>query len=205
MAHNNDRYVGQRFRHLLVLSIRQVRYGSKNRTTYKALCACDCGTKKEVFVNALFQGKTGSCGCDKSRYEKTSGSRNYLFKGVGEIRAAFWNGYKEGARVRQLPFELTMDYAWQLYEAQGRRCALSGVTLQFGPIGLPKGSRNRKSRTTASLDRIDNSKGYVEGNVQWVHKQVNVMRNTLPVSEFVAWCAQIAAHSQKPSMKSDQV
>ncbi len=53
-----------------------------------------------------------------------------------------------------------------------------------------------------SLDRIDNLKGYIEGNVQWVHKRVNVMRNVLSIEEFLSWCEKITAHRQKPSIEA---
>jgi len=40
---------------------------------------------------------------------------------------------------------------------------------------------------TASLDRIDSSKGYESGNIQWVHKQLNNMKQALPENEFFEW------------------
>jgi hypothetical protein len=30
------------------------------------------------------------------------------------------------------------------------------------------------------MDRIDSNKGYVEGNVQWVYKYVNLMKRDFP-------------------------
>lgn len=35
----------------------------------------------------------------------------------------------------------------------------------------------------ASLDRIDSSKGYIEGNVQFVSTPINYMKNTMSDSE----------------------
>lgn len=40
----------------------------------------------------------------------------------------------------------------------------------------------------ASLDRIDSSKGYIPGNVQWVDKRVNYMKQALPEGEFAELC-----------------
>ena len=173
------------------------------KVTYRISCVCDCGQTREVFVWALIQGKTGSCGCDKSRYTKTTGERNYAFKGFKEIRFAYWNIIRSRAAARSIPFELTIEYAWGLYEQQHRLCALSGVGLAFG---VNAGSK--PSNTTASLDRIDNSKGYVEGNVQWVHKTINLMRNVLPVGDFKDWCKRVAlwtgAHVAESSCKQVQ-
>lgn len=48
-----------------------------------------------------------------------------------------------------------------------------------------------QSNITASLDRIDSSKGYVEGNVQWVHKDVNYIKQDLEESYFKKLCKLI--------------
>lgn len=181
--------IGQRFGFLTILSLRHISYGLPGRWGYMALCQCDCGSHpKEISTAALRSKRTGSCGCDKSRYVKTTGSRHVQFKGFGEIRAHFWGGYQRGAHDRKIPFDLTMEYAWGLFEKQECRCALSGVPLVFGA--------GKNSRTTASLDRIDNTKGYVEGNVQWVHKRINLMRNNLGVAQFVEWCARVVVWSK---------
>ena len=38
---------------------------------------------------------------------------------------------------------------------------------------------------TASLDRIDPTKGYIEGNIQWVHKDVNRMKMDFTETRFL--------------------
>lgn len=44
---------------------------------------------------------------------------------------------------------------------------------------------------TASLDRIDSSKGYIPGNVQWVHKDVNKMKLALSEKRLLELCTLI--------------
>lgn len=176
--------LGRVFGKLTVESFRHKQIGP-GRWVYLALCRCGCGSSKEVLTHSLKRGATTSCGCSKERYSKTTGERNRNFKGFKEIRSGFWKGYVNGAHQRGLPFTITMEYAWNLFEEQGRRCALSGVPLSFGTTG-------KNSNTTASMDRVDNGAGYVPGNIQWVHKRVNLMRNTLSIENFVSWCAQIA-------------
>jgi len=44
----------------------------------------------------------------------------------------------------------------------------------------------------ASLDRIDNSKGYIIDNVQFVHKDINIMRGTLSMERFTDLCNLIS-------------
>jgi hypothetical protein len=58
-------------------------------------------------------------------------------------------------------------------------------------IELKFNSRKRLYDGTASLDRIDSSKGYTLGNIQWVHKWVNLMKQDMTDQEFIEWCKTI--------------
>lgn len=68
----------------------------------------------------------------------------------------------------------------------GPRKDLTGCELILPPTSEKSG--------TASLDRIDSTKGYVVGNVQRVHKSVNMMKQSLPNHIFIDWCQKIAKH-----------
>jgi len=81
------------------------------------------------------------------------------------------------AKRRRIVFDVSPKFLWQLFLKQERKCALSDLPLDFG-----RGKRGLFR--TASLDRIDSSKGYTEDNVQWVHRQVNVMKHELSYQEF---------------------
>jgi hypothetical protein len=61
-------------------------------------------------------------------------------------------------------------------------CSLSGQPLTIG--------MNRYN--TASIDRIDSSKGYIEGNIQWVHKDINFMKRTYSQEYFVQMCKLVS-------------
>ena len=50
---------------------------------------------------------------------------------------------------------------------------------------------------TASLDRIDSTKGYTKNNIQWVHKTINKMKNVLHDEEFIQWCNLIANYNKE--------
>lgn len=147
-----------------------------HRHTYA--CACACGNTTTACRDALIvQGGKKSCGCSRRRPP--------TWTGCGEIGGWFWHQIERGAVARGLPFDLSIKVAWALYEAQGRRCALTGVPLMFAP------TCKRAVERTASLDRIDNARGYEVGNVQWVHKDVNLMRGQITVSDFIQWCNRI--------------
>ena len=87
-----------------------------------------------------------------------------------------------------MEFNITIEYVADLYKKQEGRCAISGMDIDIQ--GTPwKGQ-------TGSLDRIDSSKGYVEGNVQWVHKIVNEMKWDLEEEEFFSIVKLIYKHKQ---------
>ena len=63
-------------------------------------------------------------------------------------------------------------------------CALSGVKLI-----MP----TSKNKATASLDRIDSTKDYTLDNVQWVHKDINRMKNVYTQEYFIEMCKRVAS------------
>ena len=52
------------------------------------------------------------------------------------------------------------------------------------------------SDNTASLDRIDSSKPYIKGNMQWLHKDVNIMKNAYNINYFINMCRIICERTK---------
>lgn len=147
-------------------------------------CLCDCGKEVMVYSTHLIQGNTTSCGCGKP-----VGSRHNSWTGYEEISGDFWNNIRRGAngskKRRKIEFEVTIKQMWELFLKQERKCVLSGVLLSFP-------SRQNDHTGTASLDRIDSAVGYVLGNVQWVHKDINKMKNSFNQDYFLGMCRRVA-------------
>lgn len=170
--------VGKRFGKLTVMAY----YGScKKKWTSYWSCQCDCG--KIVLTNRdnLIGGGTTTCGC--SIIAKNS----FFWKGHGDIPGTYWRAILKGAQVRNLPVTITIEHIWSLFIKQKQRCALTNMPLIFGKRGTG----------TASLDRIDSSKGYIKGNVQWVHKEINMMKQELSDERFCFLCNLVAEHSKR--------
>lgn len=142
---------------------------------------CVCGKKKYLKRNNLLRNK--SCGCKKIELQRAA-----VFKGYKEIYATHWNDIKYAAKQRKLRFDITIEDAWELFIKQNRQCALTGEPLIFN-------SKCWIYDGTASLDRIDSTKGYVKGNVQWVHKRVNMMKQQYSTEEFFHWCKKIVEYN----------
>lgn len=175
--------VGKTFGKLTVLSV-----GEKQKDGQRLwLCHCTCGQEKFITTAALTLRRAESCGCTGK-----SGSKNCKWTGFGEISGGYWSSLKACAKTRDIPFDLNIKNAWDLFLKQDRKCALSGVDICFGNVGLPYGKRH--STVSASLDRIDSRKSYSLSNVHWCHKIVNLMKRDLPIDLFIRWCSAVSAH-----------
>ncbi len=109
------------------------------------------------------------------------------FKGIGEISKSYWNTVKAGASSRKLDFEIKMNDAWELYNKQGGVCYYSGIPIRFD-------HSYRRRAQTASIDRLDSSKGYVKGNIVICHKDINRMKRQSSEYYFLVLCKQIYDH-----------
>jgi hypothetical protein len=98
-------------------------------------------------------------------------------KPVGDEQRVF-NKFKKSAFSRGLEWAVSKEYLFSLFDG---KCALTGWD-----INLTYDAGN------ASLDRIDSSKGYVVGNVQWVHSMVNMCKNKYPEQDFIKMCLAVA-------------
>lgn len=159
-----------------------------NVDSKKAIFRCDCGNTKNISKSHVRAGNTVSCGCLSK-----NGKLRSQWKGCGDISGDFWyshvlrsaKGDKQGNKVRKpKDINITIEYIWELFVFQERKCALTGLELFF-----PKKGKDRSY--TASLDRINSDLGYVKGNVQWVHKHVNIMKNKFDQNYFIQMCKLI--------------
>ena len=106
-----------------------------------------------------------------------------MWKGCGAIPGVYWNQISHGARYRNLEFSITIEYANDLFQEQQGLCFYTGRPLHF--IGVEYRDR------TASLDRKDSSLGYIKGNVQWVHKEINQMKWSATHEHFIENCREV--------------
>mgnify|MGYP003127111493 CR=1 FL=1 len=163
---------GKRFGHLVVLGKSETSRNGHTRWNVK----CDCGIEKTIFATHLVSGKTTTCGSCHLK-EK---SRN--FQGVGDMPKTYYSSLRRGAEGgkgrKPIPFDLTMENLWEVFENQKGKCALSGLPIDF------------RSKT-ASCDRIDSSLGYVKDNIQWLHKDVNMMKRHYSQGYFTNLCKMI--------------
>lgn len=161
-----------------------INYSHWNKVEYWNFKCELCGDIKPKRKPDVKRGRIKSCGCHKNK-----GSNNGQWYGYEELNGRTVGHYKKGAKTRSIEFNVTIEYLWNQYLLQDKKCPYTGIVLNLSP-------KNSDTRTpeNASLDRIDSSKGYIEGNVQWVLKRINSMKNDMSHNEFIELCSTICRH-----------
>lgn len=177
--------IGKRWNMLEVIEKLDSRGGfGKQNQFWK--CLCNCGQTIDLSTKAINGGKNISCGCwiKSKEYRKKS----WCWTGFEDIHGKWWNNKIRSAKKRNHKFSISIQYAWNLFLKQKRKCALTGIDLFFG-----KSMKEvENGATTASLDRIDNKLGYIKGNVHWVHKDINFMKQGFDLNYFIEMCSMVA-------------
>lgn len=157
-------------------------------------CLCECGNFHTYVTSELRSGSVTSCGCSNM----ATGSAHRAWKGCGEISGQMWGSIKNGATKRELPFNISINDAWNQFIKQNRKCKLTGLSLTFATRQCKKRDniKNNRSNGTASLDRIDSKKGYELNNIQWVHKDVNMMKNKFD-EDFFLHISRLITYNKK--------
>lgn len=89
------------------------------------------------------------------------------------------------------PTDLTPEYLQELWAAQAGKCPFTGWQLRL-PHST-EGWRDGRHPTNASLDRVDNTQGYIRGNVRFVSVMANIARNLFTDEQVVEFASAVAA------------
>jgi hypothetical protein len=180
---------GNRYGHLIVMKYDRSKKKPNQYGKYHYwICKCDCGNIKSIMADSFKYGNAKSCGCLKG-----FGKQGNRWEGHQDIPGRLWGGIKRGAKQRKIPFDITIEEAWQVFIQQSKKCALTGLPLHFTPIST------KPSLGNVSLDRIDSSKGYSINNIQWIYKPLNRMKWELDQLEFIRLCNLVTEYQNAHS------
>ncbi len=141
-------------------------------------CVCDCGKTLRVQTKHLNSGHTKSCGC----YSAEMASKRLLKHG------------------QAIPGQVTKEY--HLYKGAKTRSSERGeiFTLELSDIIIPKncpilgiplfGGTGSMCDNSPTLDRINNTIGYVKENIQVISHKANAMKrngNLEDVKKLYEW------------------
>ncbi len=93
-------------------------------------------------------------------------------------------------RRNQHDFNLTLEYLESIWNLQEGICPYSKIKLILNTHSL----RYPDKRFTASLDRIDSTKGYIIGNVQFVSTSINYLKAEMSHKELIEFLKIISSN-----------
>jgi hypothetical protein len=162
------------------------------------LVKCKCGKEDIVFISALRTGASKMCRSCSSRHCMSDNFKaTWKPKSCGNLGSTLYCSIKSRAKSRGISFELTKEFLWQLLVDQNFKCALSGIDIHLSTKLNKRGTNPEYKEITASLDRIDSSKSYTQDNVQWIHKDINKMKNAFDQNYFIETCSRISKYNGK--------
>jgi hypothetical protein len=144
---------------------------------------CYCGKEFTIKPTVILSGNNKSCGCVKKSFKPH-------YKGYFDISGKQFSTLKRGAIQRNLCFDITIKDIWDLYLKQDKKCALTNLQLSW---------TSKNGLGTASVDRIDNNKGYTIDNIQIIHKDVNIMKMQHSQDYIIYLCKLIANNEYNES------
>jgi hypothetical protein len=145
---------------------------------------CECGYEAEMPRIRVLGNYSRSCQqCARSKESN-----------LGVVKSWFYGQIYNSSVKRNLLWNVTMEDLNEIAAAQKYKCALTGISLVFADKKNPYNGSSWEH--TDSLDRIDSSTGYVYSNIQWVHKDINSMKQQLSMVRFVELCHNISDYQR---------
>ena len=148
----------------------------------KKLLCLDCNIKKPKYLffnnNLNKSGKKSYCKICQNEQDKIRKQNHTNVNRIKTLLSSVQASLRKG-RVDEINIDL--DYLLKLNASQENKCVYSGNQLSWKANDI----------NTCSLDRIDSSKGYIKGNVQFVSKTVNQAKSDLTEQEFLKLVQQI--------------
>ena len=166
---------GQVFGKLTVTSDYRIKNnGKKSRAEW--LCNCSCGKSIWVKSDSLKNGNTKSCGCfrlEKSRIGYGESSKNRVLR-----------RYKSDAKRRGLEFNISKE---SFFEITSKNCSYCNKV----PSNIQNDKESYGEFVYTGIDRIDNKKGYIDGNCISCCRICNMAKGEMSKEEFLTHITNI--------------
>ena len=149
---------------------------SKIRQTHRQKCFCDsCIKSLSNWERKSIRMKIFPSERDKYLHQKRDEFlRNYIKQILHRTKLR--------AKKRNLDFNI--DESDIIIPS---KCPILEVPLVIGTKGSYEYS--------PSIDRIDNNKGYIKGNIQIISKKANSMKNSATTEELIKFCKNVLRYS----------
>lgn len=163
---------------------------------------CDCCGKEfqkpiSEYKRNLALGRSNYCSrscsgksCNKNGKQKGNyeSIKDYTYNRLDEFTP--FRYYLRNVRKRFKECTITLQDLKDQWEKQQGICPYSGINLVLQTYK----NHSNDIIFSASLDRIDSSKGYIPGNIQFVSTAINYMKSTMSDERTKFLCHKIAEH-----------
>ena len=171
---------GQRFGKLVAI---EVSHTDKRGALWA--CACDCGNSLVTVASQLRRGGTRSCGCLRAETYKARVAE----AGDGPLWRRCLSAYKNNARQRGHEWTLPDEVASKLLRGSCHYCGAAPSNE------MHNGKDRARTISYSGIDRIDNTIGYVVGNVVSCCQTCNLAKRGMHPKAFIAWARRVASHN----------
>lgn len=173
-----------------------------------SLIDVQCTNCKETFQRkeseVKYQQKKGrkpfcslSCSCSYNHKKDVLNPNGVSYLGnfgdkIGRAKDEYtpFRWFMKVVNQRNKEVDIDLKYLKQLWEEQKGLCVFTKWELT-----LPDNSdgwKNKEDKTyRASLDRIDSSKGYIKGNVQFASLMANLAKSNMTDEQMFKFCAAV--------------
>lgn len=162
---NPETLIGMKFGRLVLHSIIK----SADRGPVRFGCLCECGKRTTVNFQRLRPRTNVSCGC-------AMGGCNRLPPTVSAFNSLIYR-YKYGSRLKKRAFRISRRQCVFLFQSNCHWCGSN-------PSGILLNPRANGAYIYNGIDRIDNSRGYIIGNVVSCCAICNRLKGSLTVADW---------------------
>ena len=125
---------------------------------------CDCGTEKIITQSTLIN--SNSCGC----LSREITSKRQIKPNCESAKRELFNGYLNGAKVRNINFELSFEDTFNI---------AANPCFYCGEKETREIKRAGGSIKVTGIDRVDNTKGYILNNCVPCCKKCNLKKSDI--------------------------
>lgn len=170
--------IGDKYKHWTVIS--KPKLSKYNSILWNV--ECDCKRYRRWMQGNELTNLNRCFECYMCAAEKRGDIQSKNNGKVGDLKLTRYTKLKTSAKKRDIEFNISIEYLWNLFIQQEQRCNVTGDYI----ISIDK----------ASLDRIDSTIGYIEGNVQWTTNQANISKHLMTVEELCEFCNKVLNYNK---------
>lgn len=93
----------------------------------------------------------------------------------------------KNSKKRNQTYDVDLEYLSDIWKKQNGICPFTKQKLEL----RTHSDKEKANPYSASLDRIDNTKGYIRGNIRFVSLIFNYARNTFSDDDVISFCHKV--------------